>query len=544
MDCREAGLDASSSAHRLICKSQHAILNSGSRLHLLRRSFAFCVARKTFPQENPFAVMPKMADNRTHLILENYIGGKFVPCSRFIDSYDPSTGEVYCRVPDSDKEEVEAAVKAAQEAFPEWASRSPAERAKVLHKLADLIDAHLEEFAQAESKDQGKTVTFARTVDIPRSAYNFRFFASSVLHHTTDCSQMDHMGCVNYTVRSPVGVAGLISPWNLPLYLLTWKIAPAIAAGNTVVAKPSEMTSVTAWMMCKLLEEAGMPPGVVNIVFGTGPRAGDALVSHPEVPLISFTGSTATARVITEHSAPYCKKLSLELGGKNPAVVFQDADLEECIATTVRSSFSNQGEICLCTSRIFVERSIYPEFLQRFVEAARQLKTGVPTDTGSNNGALISKEHLEKVRGYVKLALAEGGKVHCGEGVDALDLPERYRSGYFMAPTVISGVTDDSRCMQEEIFGPVTCVVPFDGEAEVVRRANGARPVGHRLVAGRGAGPPGGPGTAGGPGLDQLLAHPGPEPAVRGMKCSGIGREGARDSYHFFTEVKTITVKH
>ncbi|KAJ8409661.1 hypothetical protein AAFF_G00217200 [Aldrovandia affinis] len=208
---------------------------------------------------------------------------------------------------------------------------------------------------------------------------------------------MDHMGCMNYTVRSPVGVAGLISPWNLPLYLLTWKIAPAIATGNTVVAKPSEMTSVTAWMMCKLLEEAGMPPGVVNIVFGTGPRAGDALVSHPEVPLISFTGSTGTARLITERSAPYCKKLSLELGGKNPAIIFQDANLEECIATTVRSSFSNQGEICVSTSRIFVERSIYPEFLQRFVEAVQKWKTGVPTDTSSNNGALISKEHLEKV---------------------------------------------------------------------------------------------------------------------------------------------------
>ncbi|KAI4897339.1 hypothetical protein NFI96_015471 [Prochilodus magdalenae] len=284
---------------------------------------------------------------------------------------------------------VEAAVKAAKEAFPGWSEKSPAERARVLNKLADLLEARLEEFAQAESKDQGKTVSAARNVEIPRAVYNFRYFASSILHHTTECSQMDHMGCVNYTIRCPVGVvsecvclestqdhhragppqdhhragimwgvdhsqhcngtnvvvvvSGLISPWNLPLYLLTWKIAPAVAMGNTVVAKPSEMTSVTAWMMCQLLEEAGgVPPGVVNIVFGTGPRTGDALVAHPDVPLISFTGSTATARVITERSAPYCKKLSLELGGKNPAVVFADADMEECIRTTVRSSFSNQ----------------------------------------------------------------------------------------------------------------------------------------------------------------------------------------------------------
>ncbi|XP_051947912.1 2-aminomuconic semialdehyde dehydrogenase [Xyrauchen texanus] len=410
-----------------------------------------------------------------YLVLENYIGGKFVPCSKLIDSYDPSTGEVYCKVPESGPEEVDAAVRAAKEAFPDWSAKSPAERSQVMNKLADLIESHLEEFAQAESKDQGKTITFARTVDIPRAAYNFRYFASSVLHHTNDCSQMDHMDCLNYTLRCPVGVAGLISPWNLPLYLLTWKIAPAVATGNTVVAKPSEMTSVTAWMMCRLLEEAGFPPGVVNIVFGTGPHAGDALVSHPDVPLISFTGSTATARLITERSAPFCKKLSLELGGKNPAIIFADADMEQCISTTVRSSFSNQGEICLCTSRIFVERSIYPEFLTRFVEATRQWKTGVPSDPSNNNGALISKEHLQKVNGYVALALAEGAKVYCGEGVDKLTLPQRNAGGYFMLPTIISEVTDSSALMQEEIFGPVTCVTPFDEEEEVISRANGVR---------------------------------------------------------------------
>lgn len=481
-----------------------------------------------------------------YLVLENYIGGKFVPCSKLIDSFNPSTGEVYCRVPDSGPEEVDAAVRAAKEAFPDWSAKSPAERSKVLNKLADLIEARLEEFVQAESKDQGKTITFARNVDIPRSAYNFRFFASSVLHHTNDCSQMDHMGCLNYTVRCPVGVAGLISPWNLPLYLLTWKIAPAVAAGNTVVAKPSEMTSVTAWMMCQLLEEAGFPPGVINIVFGTGPRAGDALVSHPDVPLISFTGSTATARLITERSAPYCKKLSLELGGKNPAIIFADADMEQCINTTVRSSFSNQGEICLCTSRIFVERSIYPEFLARFVEAARRWKTGVPSDPSNDNGALISKEHLQKVKGYVALALEEGAQVHCGEGVDKLILPQQNAGGYFMLPTIISGMKDDSALMQEEIFGPVTCVTPFDEEEEVISRANGvryglsatvwSRDVGrvHRVARKLQVGL-----VWTNCWLVRDLNLP-----FGGMKKSGIGREGGKDSYHFFTEVKSITIKH
>ncbi|XP_033847001.1 2-aminomuconic semialdehyde dehydrogenase [Periophthalmus magnuspinnatus] len=490
--------------------------------------------------------MAVTSQKSSYLVLENFIGGDFVSCAKHLDSYDPSTGEVYCKVPDSGPEEVEAAVRAAKKAFPEWSSRSPEQRAQILNKLADLIEERLFEFAQAESRDQGKTVTFARNVDIPRSVYNFRFFASSVLHHTTDCSQMDHLGCLNYTIRCPVGVAGLISPWNLPLYLLTWKIAPAIATGNTVVAKPSEMTSVTAWMMCKLMQKAGVPPGVVNIVFGTGPRAGDALVGHPDVPLVSFTGSTLTAQRITERSAPHCKKLSLELGGKNPAIIFADADLDQCIETTVRSSFSNQGEICLCTSRIYVERSIYKTFLEKFVAAARKWKTGVPSDPSNNNGALISREHLEKVRNFVALAKSEGGTVHCGEGVDMLDLPAANVNGYFMPATVISGLSDSSTVMQEEIFGPVTCVSPFDTEDEAVAKGNGVRyglaatvwsqDVGkvHRMARRLQAGL-----VWSNCWLVRDLNLP-----FGGMKNSGVGREGGKDSYHFFTEVKTITIKH
>ncbi|XP_009976198.1 PREDICTED: aldehyde dehydrogenase family 8 member A1 isoform X3 [Tauraco erythrolophus] len=433
-----------------------------------------------------------MAHSKALLVLENFIGGKFVPCSSYIDSYNPSTGEVYCRVPDSGKEEVEAAVKAAKDAFPIWSSKSPLERSQILNKLADLIEHDLEAFAQAESKDQGKTITFARTMDIPRAVYNFRFFASSVLHHTTECTEMATVGCVHYTSRTPMGVAGLISPWNLPLYLLTWKIAPAIACGNTVVAKPSEMTSVTAWMMCKLLEKAGVPHGVVNVVFGRGAKAGEALVCHPDVPLISFTGSTLTAQRIMEKSAPHCKRLSLELGGKNPAIVFDDADLTQCIPTTLRSSFANQ------------------------------------------------------VRSYVKKAQAEGARVLCGEGVDSLSLPADNQKGYFMLPTVIAEVKDESCCMQEEIFGPVTCVVAFDTEEEVIKRANGVRyclaatvwssNVGrvHRVARKLQSGL-----VWTNCWLVRDLNLP-----FGGMKASGVGREGAKDSYEFFTEVKTITIKH
>ncbi|NXF90679.1 AL8A1 dehydrogenase, partial [Eubucco bourcierii] len=500
-----------------------------------------------------------MAHSKALLVLENFIGGKFVPCSSYIDSYNPSTGDVYCRVPDSGKEEVDLAVEAAKAAFPVWSSKSPLERSQILNKLADLIEHDLEDFAQAESKDQGKTITFARTIDIPRAVYNFRFFASSVLHHTTECSEMTAVGCVHYTLRTPVGVAGLISPWNLPLYLLTWKIAPAIACGNTVVAKPSEMTSVTAWMMCKLLEKAGkgcddslpffpsgVPPGVVNVVFGMGSKAGEALVCHPDVPLISFTGSTLTAQRITEKSAPHCKRLSLELGGKNPAIIFNDADLSQCIPTTLRSSFANQGEICLCTSRIFVQRGIYNEFVKRFVAEVKKWKVGNPSDPTVSVGALISKEHLEKVRNYVKKAQAEGARVLCGEGVDSLVLPADNQNGYFMLPTVIAEVKDESKCMQEEIFGPVTCVVAFDTEDEVIERANRVKyglaatvwssnvgcvhRVARRLQSGL---------VWTNCWLIRDLNLP-----FGGMKASGIGREGAKDSYEFFTEVKTITIKH
>lgn len=480
------------------------------------------------------------------LVIENFINGEFVPCESLIDSYDPSTGEIWAKVPNSNADVVDRAVVAAKKAFPSWSSTTPDYRSKILNKIADLIEENLEELAKVESKDQGKPVSLAKSVDIPRAVYNFRFFASAILHSVNTSTILEGVQAMNYTQKIPVGVAGLISPWNLPLYLLTFKIAPALATGNTVVAKPSEMTSVTAWMMAKYFNVAGLPPGVCNLVFGMGPVTGAAIVQHPDVPLISFTGSTVTAEKIAAATAPFCKKQSLELGGKNPSIVFEDADLENCIPTSVRSSFANQGEICLCSSRIFVQNKIFSEFLDRFVAETRKIKVGVPNDSSTNMGALVSKEHLTKVTGYINLAKQEGGTIVCGQDVDPpIKLPDKNQAGYFMLPTVITNVPDNGRCMQEEIFGPVVCIVPFSNEEEVIERANNvkyglaacvwsqnisrAHRVAQRLQAGT---------VWTNCWMVRDLNMP-----FGGMKASGIGREGFEDSIDFFTEKKTICIK-
>ncbi|CAH1773940.1 unnamed protein product, partial [Owenia fusiformis] len=386
------------------------------------------------------------------LTIQNFINGDFVPSKQHIDSYDPSTGKVYAKIPESSKEEVDAAAQAAKRAFPLWSLTEAKERCRIMIKIADILESRLAEFAAAESKDQGKTIATATIVDIPRAVHNMRFFATTILHDVNTSSTVDKLGIVNYTTREACGVAGLISPWNLPLYLLTFKIAPAIAWGNTVVAKPSEMTSVTSWMFAKVCKEAGLPDGVLNFTYGTGPVTGDAIVCHPDIHLISFTGSTLTAERIQSASSPFCKKLSLELGGKNPAVIFSDCDFKKAVATTVRSSFANQGEICLCTSRIFVENTIYQKFVEEFVKQAKEFKTGPPGDPSSRMGALISKEHLAKVRGFVHWAQENGGTIQCG--LEELNLPDENKEGYFMAATVITDVADTSKVMQEEIFGP------------------------------------------------------------------------------------------
>lgn len=476
--------------------------------------------------------------------IQNFVDGKFViggDRTSYIDSYDPSTGEVNAKVPDSTEEEANEAVAAAVKAFKTWSETPVERRSQLMLRVADLLESQLDAFAEAESRDQGKPLWLARTVEIPRAVLNFRSFATSILHHVNTSTHQESFGSLNYTLRQPAGVAVLISPWNLPLYLLTFKIAPAIACGNTVVCKPSEMTSLTAFMLCRVLSDAGVPPGVVNMVFGTGPRAGHALVSHPDIRLVSFTGSTATAAIIRSAAAPLCKKLSLELGGKNAAVIFGDADLEKVVPTTVRSSFMNQGEVCLCTSRIFVHHSIFDDFLTKFCAEVKQYVVGDPMDSGTKVGALISKEHLAKVKGYIKLARDEGCKI----AYDAdINLPERNKQGYFLSPVVITGVSDDSRLMKEEIFGPVTCVVPFNDEQEVIGRvndvqyglcatvwsqnANTVHRVAQKLQVGT---------VWANCWLVRDLHMP-----FGGVKASGVGREGIQDSVEFYTEAKTICI--
>jgi aminomuconate-semialdehyde/2-hydroxymuconate-6-semialdehyde dehydrogenase len=351
------------------------------------------------------------------LDIPNFIGGRHVPplSARYLDDVEPATGRVYARVADSDQCDVDAAAVAARDAFTAWSRTPVAERSRLLLEIARLIDAKLETLARAESVDNGKPLRLATAVDIPRAASNFRFFASAIVNFHSEAYRTDTLA-LNYTLRQPRGVVGLISPWNLPLYLFTWKVAPALAAGNTAVAKPSELTPMTAHLFTELCQQAGLPPGVLNVVHGHGARAGAAIVNHPAIRTLSFTGGTVTGAEIARTAAPLFKKLTLELGGKNPNIIFADADLDEALKTTLRSSFENQGEICLCGSRIFVEKSLFGQFVERLTTAAKALKVGDPLEPGTDQGALVSQGHLDKVLSYLQLARAEGGTLLCGGG--------------------------------------------------------------------------------------------------------------------------------
>jgi len=473
------------------------------------------------------------------LPLGNFIGGQFVPphSASYFDDINPATEEVIASIPDSDSQDIDDAVAAARDAFPAWSRTPAAERSRLLLKLADLIEANLEELARLESIDNGKTISLARRLDIPRAVLNFRFFATAILHQSSEAHPTDGTA-LNYTLRQPLGVAGLISPWNLPLYLLSWKIAPAIATGNTCVAKPSELTPLTANRLAELSLEAGIPPGVINIVHGRGIKAGRALTMHDDVPVISFTGGTVTGSAVATNASPRFKKISLELGGKNPNVIFADADLDDALSTTIRSSFWNQGEICLCGSRIFVERSAYDAFLERFVAATQKLKIGDPLDESSEVGALISADHLKKVTGYIELAKHEGGTIVTGgRRVD--------RKGYFLEPTIITGLGTNCRVLQEEIFGPVVTVTPFDSEDEAIAFANSTRyglastvwtrdlQRAHRVAAAI---------DSGTVWINCWLLRDLRVP-FGGMRESGVGREGGFESLNFFTEAKNVCVK-
>ena len=474
----------------------------------------------------------------------NFIDGRHAPaaCGEWLDDVDPATGETYARVASSDGRDVDRAVAAAVRAFPAWAATPAAERSKLLRRLARLIERDLEKLARAESIDSGKPLSAARTVDIPRAVQNFDFFADAVTQFSSEAHPTDEVA-LNYTLRQPLGPVACISPWNLPLYLLTWKIAPALAAGNCVVAKPSEVTPMTAHLLGALAAEAGLPPGVLNVVQGLGPRAGGPLCAHPEIRAISFTGSTRVGGEIAREAARSFKKVSLEMGGKNPTLIFADADLGEAIPQTVRAAFSNTGQICLCGSRILVERSIHDQVRDQLVERVRALRVGDPLQADTEQGALVSRQHFDKVMGCLAVARQEGGRVLCG-GARAT-VPGRCAGGFFVQPTLIEGLGPSCQTNQEEIFGPVATLLPFDGAEEAVRLANSTRyglaaslwtrdlSRAHRVSAQL---------HSGIVWVNCWMLRDLRTP-FGGVKESGVGREGGMDALRFFTEPKNVCVK-
>ena len=477
--------------------------------------------------------------------IKNYINGEYInPVSdSWIDNYNPSNGEIYGQIPNSINEDVENGYKAAQTAFPSWSETTLDERSQILSKIAQLITEKLPELAAAEAKDNGKPLHVAKSIDIPRAAANFQFFANAITQFASEAHESVGHNAINFTLRQPIGVVGCISPWNLPLYLFTWKIAPAIAAGNCVVAKPSEITPMTAYLLGEILTEAGLPKGVLNIVHGLGTTTGQAIVAHPGIKAISFTGGTQTGAHIAKVAAPMFKKLSLELGGKNPAIIFADCDYDEMLQTTVRSSFANQGQICLCGSRIFVEGSMYQKFKTDFIAAVSKLKVGNPFDTSTDIGALVSRPHLEKVKKYIDNAAQYGGKVIFGGASVSVDNSE---DGYYLEPTIIEVQDNSCTLNQEEIFGPVVTIMPFNDENEVLAMANDVSyglsatlwtndlkrtmRVSKQIQAGI-------------IWVNTWLLRDLRTP-FGGVKNSGVGREGGFEALRFFTEPKNICIKY
>ncbi|GAA5025528.1 aldehyde dehydrogenase [Marivirga lumbricoides] len=476
--------------------------------------------------------------------ISNYIGGELhAPSSgKYNESINPATAEVFSLVPECEAVDLDKAIQSAQSAFPLWSRSSAMERATVLTKIADLIEANAEELALAETTDTGKPLRLARTIDIPRASANMRFFAQAITQFSSESHATPD--AINYTLKQPLGIVACISPWNLPLYLFTWKIAPALATGNCVIAKPSEVTPYTAYLFSKLCIEAGLPTGVLSILHGSGAGIGNALIENKHIKAVSFTGGTATGKKIAATSAPMLRKVSLELGGKNPALVFADCDLEFTVQELVKASFTNQGEICLCASRILVEKSIYEDFKKRFVEKVAQLRVGDPLEEENNLGAIVSLNHLEKIKSYINLAKEEGGKLLYGKEVEAYN--NRCKNGYFLGPHIFEKLGPNCRVNQEEIFGPVVTLASFAEENEALSMANNsnyglagtiwtsnlnrAHRVSEQLQTGI---------VWVNCWMNRDLRTP-----FGGMKESGLGREGGLQALNFFTESKNVCVKY
>lgn len=477
--------------------------------------------------------------------IANYINGKLIgPNSNsYIDNYNPATGQVYSLIPESNEEDVKMAIESAKNAFPSWSKLKNSERSQWLEKIANEIHNQLDELALAESIDNGKPLKLAKAVDIPRARDNFKFYASAIQHYASE-SHHTSEGMINFTLRKPVGVAACISPWNLPLYLFSWKIAPALAAGNTVVAKPSEITPMTAYLLSEICQEIGLPAGVLNIIHGLGSSTGNSIISSNEIDLVSFTGGTSTGAQIASIVAPKFKKMSLELGGKNPNIIFDDCDLDEAIRIALNSSFANQGQICLCGSRILIQRGIYEKFKKEFVARTDQMIVGNPLEDESRLGAIVSKPHYEKILSYIELAKEEGGSILTG-GVP-VKLDGDLSKGWYIRPTIIEGLDQRCRTNQEEIFGPVVTIQPFDTEEEVIELANSND---YGLAATIWT-------------SDLSKAHRCSEQIKSGiiwvncwlqrdlrtpfggMKKSGVGREGGWEALRFFTEPKNVCIKY
>ncbi len=476
--------------------------------------------------------------------IQNYIDGQLHdPASGlWLDNSEPATGRVYSQVPDSNAQDVDRAVAAAEKARSDWAGTSAEQRAEILNRVADLIQRDLDELVLLESQDNGKPEWLARAVDIPRCAKNLRHFAATITSYATESHAMPD--AINFTLRQPIGVVGIISPWNLPLYLFTWKIAPALATGNCVIGKPSEITPMTAYKFSQLCIEAGMPPGVLNIVHGSGAITGNAITGHPRIKAISFTGSTQTGRHIASVVSPQFKKLSLELGGKNPNLIFADCDYPAMMETTLKSSFANQGQICLCGSRIYVEKPIYEQFKTDFVQRTKNLLVADPKNANANLGAVVSQAHFNKILGCIELARQEGGTVLCGGKAATVD--GRCADGWFIEPTVIEGLTSNCQTNQQEIFGPVVTIEPFESDEQAVKLANDtdyglsatvwtenlsrANRVAQQIEAGV-------------VWVNCWLVRDLRTP-FGGVKQSGVGREGGEEAIRFFTQAKNVCIKY